>query len=916
VTALAGATALTGEFPLSARFVGRRAPLERLRALAATCVSAPEATFVTLTGAAGIGKTRLAQEFGRVVRAAHAGARVLAATCGGSGDARPYAGFARVLATRFGIDDADSAAQAQHKILGVCAEVLGEPASIEVTHLVAQMVGVAFAGSAVVGPLAETPAQLEGRMFIAVRRFLAADARTAPIFLVLDEVERAAPETVNLIHYLAAGLGAHPVLLLCVARPQVFDVHPAFGEGDFDAQRIELGPLPHGEATTLLGALLAPAGEAPAELAQKVRTGLGGSPRAMVDLVRLLVDAEVIEPVLAAAEPTVRTTLSETAVPTPPLSTPTPGFRFEPAALRAFLGAMPLSHDEILSERLRLLPAGERDLLDRAAVCGERFWLDAVVALVRAAALETAGPDGPTLTEIAGAGDRTRQAAAASLARLERAGWVQESSHPQIPGEREWRFAYQPLQEIIYGGVAERPRRSYHRLLAQWLELRPHGRDEEAQEEVGRHLEQAGDGEAAATRYRRAADAARTRYFNDQAIRLYAQALECLGREDLASRIHLWHDLGSVYALRGDSDAALGAFERMLRLAWVAASRVKGAVALNKMGRVWRDKGDLQLALEYLERGRELFEQAGDRRGVAASQDDLGQALWMLGRYDAALDQSAAALEERRRLGDRRSVAASLSNIGMIEKDRGLFEEADSCHREALAIRREIGDRAGETKSRQNLGILAAERGDLASARREWEQALKISNDIGSLPMAARLLNNLGEAAVAAGNVPEARRSLEEALAIARELGEKRLLTDALRNLGLCELLAGRPKLARALCQEALELARAAQLRDFEGRALLALGEVCAATLFDDATAGAACPAEAEAEEYFSRGIELYRQLGNEAELARGLERLGRYRVERGEVEAAKPPLAEARAIFERLGVSTARVQEIVDGLE
>src|SRR5262249_2449809 len=156
------------------------------------------------------------------------------------------------------------------------------------------------------------------------------------------------------------------------------------------------------------------------------------------------------------------------------------------------------------------------------------------------------------------AGDRSRVAAAETLGQLVDRGFIVESQEAQIPGEREWRFAYQPIPDLIYGGIAEGPRMRYHRLIAQWMELRPEGRNEEEQEEVGRHLERAGDGEGAATRYRRAADAARARYYNDKAIRLYAQALECLGREDLASRIHLWHDLGSVYALKGESDAALG----------------------------------------------------------------------------------------------------------------------------------------------------------------------------------------------------------------------------------------------------------------------------------------------------------------------------------------------------------------------
>src|SRR5262249_31065230 len=159
-------------------------------------------------------------------------------------------------------------------------------------------------------------------------------------------------------------------------------------------------------------------------------------------------------------------------------------------------------------ERLRRMPPAERDLLEKAAACGEAFWLDAVVALVRAATLESDDPDGPTLADIAKAGDRSRSEAAEVRARLEQRGLIYECGRSDIPGERECPLAYNPLQEPIYGGIADSSRRQYHRLLAHWPELRPEGRHEDEQEEVGRHFERAGDATRAATRFRRAGDAA------------------------------------------------------------------------------------------------------------------------------------------------------------------------------------------------------------------------------------------------------------------------------------------------------------------------------------------------------------------------------------------------------------------------
>src|SRR5262249_1945574 len=90
-----------------------------------------------------------------------------------------------------------------------------------------------------------------------------------------------------------------------------------------------------------------------------------------------------------------------------------------------------------------------------------------------------------------------------------------------------------------------------------------------------------------------------------------------------------------------------------------------------------------------------------------------------------------------------------------------------------------------------------------------------------------------------------------------------------------------------------------AKLRDFEGRAFVALGECYASTLFDDTGRG---EKSMSAEDYFSKGIEIYRQIGNDAELARGLERLGKFRIERGDVKSGKKMLQESAGFSERRG--------------
>lgn len=871
-TAPADATAVTAQpYEFRPRFVGRQTALERLNKAFDDARELGELAFVAVIGPPGAGKTRLVKEFARTLKARVPQARFLVGNAGGPG-AVPYGAVARILAARFGITGNENLENAQDKIIVGVTEVLPPSKVTEVAHLLAHLLRVDFKDSAIVEPLAESPQQLETRTFIAVKRFLAADAEKGALVLCLDDLERCGPETINLLHYLSAGLSSAPVMLLAVARPTLYENHPTFGDGESPLERIDLGPLDDKESTELAKELLRPVDKVPDSLIAHFHR-IGGMPRAHFELVRLLLEAEVI----------VRDTPTTWIVD-----------RERLAELR-----LPERHEDILGKRLELMQPGERDLLEKAAACGEIFWLDAVVALVRSAAYESGNPDGPTLGEIAAAGDRTRLSVAQTLARLVEREWIADQPQSSIPGEREYRFAYPPLWDVVYEGIAEASRRRYHQLVAQWLELRPEGRGAEAQEEIGKHLEHAGDGDGAAACYRRAADGARQSYFNEKAIRLYAQALACLRDGNISARIHLWHDLGSVYELKGDFEAALGAFERMLRLTWVVSSRTKAAVAFNKMGRVWRRKGDLKLALEYLERGMELFEQAGDVRGVGGSLDDIGHVLHMLGRYDDAFEKLTAALHKRGKTGDRRSIAASLSNLGNLQKDRGNFQEAQNCHEEALQLRRAIGDRAGAVTSLNNLAVLRFEFGDKEGARKGWEQALAEAEEIGALPLQALCLNNLGELSLVQGKHEEARRRLEETVALAKELDDRRLLSEATRNLGLLELEGGNATRARELTSQALQIAQSSGLRDYVGRALLAMGEVHAATLFDETDMGQ----KPAAEEYFKEGIELFRQVGNESELAKGLERFGRYKLERGEVNTGRGLLEEARAIFSKLGM-------------
>ena len=251
-------------YPFTPRFVGRKVPLARLLGLVDEVATRSEVGFVAVTGPAGVGKTRLADELQEQLRTLHPNYRVLRAVCGGPG-APPFAAFERLLRQRFAITAATPAGEGRARITAGVTELIPAPRGTEIAHLIAHLAGLTSIDSPLIERLADTPAQLEARTFIALRRFLAADAIRAPIVLILDDAERAAPETVNLVHYLSAGLNSAAVMLLCVARPSLFETHSSFGDGDAPLTRVELGPLDDDEAAELFAELCRPAGEPPAD---------------------------------------------------------------------------------------------------------------------------------------------------------------------------------------------------------------------------------------------------------------------------------------------------------------------------------------------------------------------------------------------------------------------------------------------------------------------------------------------------------------------------------------------------------------------------------------------------------------------------------------------------------------------------
>lgn len=159
--------------------------------------------------------------------------------------------------------------------------------------------------------------------------------------------------------------------------------------------------------------------------------------------------------------------------------------------------------------------------------------------------------------------------------------------------------------------------------------------------------------------------------------------------------------LASVYDLRGDQAEALKLYRQSLALRSGPARReniaalLKTANLLHRMG----DPGALRLQEEALAISREL----GDRGGVAFSLNCLGLSRFAEGDAAVAKALFEEALAIGRELHDERSVAFSLHYQGLVAQAGGEILEAAALLDEALNIRLALGDRRGVGASRKAL---------------------------------------------------------------------------------------------------------------------------------------------------------------------------------------------------------------------
>jgi AAA ATPase domain len=325
--------------------VGRERYMSQLSLYYDQVVHDHRSVLVTILGPAGIGKSRLVDEFLDTI--GDEDCFVLQGRCLPYGDEITSRSIEQMLRTAAGILPGDDQREIERKLLEVISDPRSraESARRATDHRITTLVARTL----------RTPLDLAGepgdRMF-ALQQFFERMAELRPLIMVIDGLHEAQAPLVEFIERLAGALSSVPVLLICMARLEFFQRRQVLGMKHVDAGSILLKPLDEDEAQQVILQLLQPA---PArEVVDAIGRAAGGNPLHLRHLVSMLVEQGRLK--LENGEWRVVDDLSE--LQTPP------------------------KIDAVLGTRLGRLADDEKLVIERAAVVGERFNEADVVALL------------------------------------------------------------------------------------------------------------------------------------------------------------------------------------------------------------------------------------------------------------------------------------------------------------------------------------------------------------------------------------------------------------------------------------------------------------------------------------------------------------------------------------------------------
>ncbi|HEX8025713.1 MAG TPA: AAA family ATPase, partial [Candidatus Limnocylindrales bacterium] len=393
---------------LEAPFVGRDYELRLLKDLFHTTSREKRVRLVSITGQAGVGKSRLVWELRKYGDGIAENYFWHDGRSPAYGEGITFWALGEMVRARAQLLETDDPATTRAKVTASVARFVAEgPERERVSRALFALLGVG-----------EAPEGGAGELFGAWRTYFERMAADQLVVLVFEDLHWADPGTLDFIDHMLEWSRNVPILIITIARPELLEHRPDWGAGRRNFLALDLEPLAAESMRDLLDGFVV---DLPEAAAKSIVGRAEGIPLYAVETIRMLVADNRLRPV--------------------------EGGRFEPAGALGEL-AIPETLHALIAARLDGLDPAERALIQDAAVLGQSFTKAGLGAV---SGLSPAELD-------------------ARLRVLVRSDLLHEEVDPRSPERGQYAFVQALIREVAYSTLAMKERRARHLAAARFFE--------------------------------------------------------------------------------------------------------------------------------------------------------------------------------------------------------------------------------------------------------------------------------------------------------------------------------------------------------------------------------------------------------------------------------------------------------------
>ena len=239
--------------------VGRSGKLKKMLDALEIVQEDDEMQIVTVCGEAGLGKSRLLDEFINRIELLPERLRIFKGKSNETMSGLPFSLVKNVFSFRFEIRESDLPKTAREKFVkGVSSLTENSPAdfgdgeeALMKTHFIGQLIGFDFSDSPFLKGILDDEKQIGDRAHHYAAQFFQAVTSEFPAILFLDDLHWADDASLDFFQSVAENCRQSPFLILEFTRPLLFERRPHWGEGRSNRLRLDLNPLTKRESRRL-----------------------------------------------------------------------------------------------------------------------------------------------------------------------------------------------------------------------------------------------------------------------------------------------------------------------------------------------------------------------------------------------------------------------------------------------------------------------------------------------------------------------------------------------------------------------------------------------------------------------------------------------------------------------------------------